>query len=340
MSSQRSSRGHRLGFAVLALAASTALPVAAQDTYYVSSTAPSGPGSLPAAVAAMQVNGTTQTLRFLLPSNSVVTLDADLAQLTGTQVEVIGTDVPGLVIDGGGFRIFRYIGQSLLMRDVILRNGRSTGAGCLGSNATINTQVYDSQFLNCRTDGTLASGSSGGALFSFGSLRLTRTRFVGNQAYDGGVNNLGMGGGAVAVTGSPVLIENSEFIDNITVRTPMPAGNCADGVGAALVADLPAGGVAGLSGVSFTNNSHRCGTPAAPSRARAARSASSARRAGRAVLHHHRQLFRRQSRRQRRRHLRARGRALPEQHEFLRQRQLRRGRRVHGRRLRRQPAGA
>ncbi len=245
----------------LAVAAGVPVPAGAQNTYFVTSSAASGPGSLPAIVAAMQVNGTTQTVRFSLPAGSIITLGADLAGLTGTQVELIGTNTPGLVIDGGGFRIFRYIGQALVVRDLILRNGRSTGAGCLGSNATISTQVYDTQFLNCRTDGTPASGSSGGALFSFGSLRLTRTRFVGNQAYDSGVNNLGMGGGAVSFYGVSLLIENSEFIDNLTVRTPMPAGNCIDGVGAALVAELPSGGSATLNGVSFMDNSHRCGSP-------------------------------------------------------------------------------
>jgi len=238
------------------------MPSAAQDNYFVTSTAPSGPGSLPAAVAAMQVNGNTQTLHFSLPADSVITLGADLAEITGTQVEVIGAATPGLTIDGNGFRIFRHVGQSLLVRNLILRNGRSTGAGCLSSNATISTQVYDTQFLNCRTDGTLASGSSGGALFSYGSLRLTRTRFVGNQAYDSGTAQLSMGGGAVAVIGASVLIEDSEFFDNITVRTPGLSGNCADGVGAGLVVELPSGGSATLNGVNFYQNSHRCGSPA------------------------------------------------------------------------------
>lgn len=262
MSVQRSAWVPRVRVAGLVFALCAAMPTGAQNTYFVSSTAASGAGSLPAVVSAMQVNGTTQTVRFSLPPGSVITLVADLAQLAGTQVEVIGTDTPGLTIDGGGFRIFRYVGQSLLVRDLVLRNGRSTGAGCLGSNATLSTQVYDTQFLNCRTDGTLASGSSGGALFSFGSLRLTRTRFVGNQAYDGGVDNLSMGGGAVSVVGASVLIENSDFIDNLTVRTAMPAGNCLDGVGAGLVAQLPSGGSATLSGVSLMGNSHRCGSPA------------------------------------------------------------------------------
>jgi len=244
-------------FALAVLAAPCAV---AQNTYFITSTAPSGPGSLPAAIAAMQFNGSMQTLRFTLPAGSVITLGADLPQLTGTQVEVLGTDTPGLIIDGGGFALLRYGGQSLLVRDLLLRNGRGTGAGCLNSNATLSTQVFDTQFLNCRTDGTGASGSSGGAIFSFGSLRLTRTRFEGNLATDGGINNLSMGGGAVSFNGNSLLVENSTFVDNRTVRTPMPAGNCTDAVGAALVAAVPTGGSATLNGVSFTGNSHRCGS--------------------------------------------------------------------------------
>jgi hypothetical protein len=249
-----------LRLAALVLTLFVAPCAVAQNTYFVTTTAPSGPGSLPAAIAAMQFNGTTQTLRFTLPAGSVITLGADLAQLTGTQVEVLGTDTPGLVIDGGGFALFRYGGQALLLRDLLLRNGRGTGAGCLSSNATLSTQVFDTQFLNCRTDGTSASGSSGGALFSFGSLRLTRTRFEGNLATDGGINNLSLGGGAVSFNGNSLLVENSTFVDNRTVRTPMPAGNCTDAVGAALVAAVPTGGSATLNGVSFTGNSHRCGS--------------------------------------------------------------------------------
>ena len=249
-----------LRLAALVLGLSVAPCAIAQNTYFVTTTAPSGPGSLPAAIAAMQTNGTTQTLRFTLPAGSVITLNADLPQLGGTQVEVLGTDAPGLVIDGGGFAMFRYIGQALLVRDLLLRNGRSTGAGCLFSNVTLSTQVFDTQFLNCRTDGTAGSGSTGGAIFSFGSLRLTRTRFEGNLATDGGINNLSLGGGAVSANGNSLLVENSHFVDNRTVRTPMPAGNCADGVGAALVTVVPAGGSATLNGVSFSGNSHRCGS--------------------------------------------------------------------------------
>ena len=89
MSVKRPSRGCRIRVAVLALALCAAMPSAAQDNYFVTSTAPSGPGSLPAAVAAMQVNGNTQTLHFSLPADSVITLGADLAEITGTQVEVI-----------------------------------------------------------------------------------------------------------------------------------------------------------------------------------------------------------------------------------------------------------
>ena len=64
-----------------------------------------------------------------MPAASQITLDAGLGDLTGTQVEIIGSDTPQLRIDGAQFPIFRYSGQSLLLRDVILANGRSEAGG-------------------------------------------------------------------------------------------------------------------------------------------------------------------------------------------------------------------
>ena len=236
---------------------------AAQNVYSITTTAPSGPGSLPAAVAAMQVNGQTQVLRFQLPAGSVITLAASLPELVGTQVEILGTETPGLVIDGAGaHRIFRYpSGQSLLLRDLTLRNGRSSNAGCLSSNASLVTQAFDVRFIGCRTDGTSASGSSGGALFAVGPLRLTRTHFEGNVAGDGGIDNLSLGGGAVSFGGSSLLIEQSAFIGNFTLRTERPTGGCVDGVGGALAASVATGGSLTIRDTRFVGNAHRCGTP-------------------------------------------------------------------------------
>lgn len=247
----------RIAVAALALFSASAW---AQQTYVVSTTAPSGSGSLLAAVQSLQSNGQRQTININLPAGSVITLAGDLPQLVGTEVWVIG-QAPGLVIDGNNFRIFRYIGQAMVLSNLTLRNGRSTGAGCLGSNASVLTLVLDAEFQNCRTDGTSASGSSGGALFAFGPLQLTRTRFVGNSAYDGGIANLGMGGGAVSFSGTSLQVDNTTFADNYTVRTPQPGGNCFDGVGGALAMDMPTGSTASFIYTSFTGNSHRCGSP-------------------------------------------------------------------------------
>lgn len=253
----------RLRHIFLLVAVLWPLAAASQNVQLVTTTAPSGPGSLAAAVAAMQVNGQTQVLRFQLPAGSVITLVASLSELVGTQVEIIGTDTPGLVIDGAGaHRIFRYSsGQSLLLRDLTLRNGRASGAGCVSSNASLATQAFDVRFTGCRTDGTLASGSGGGALFVFGPLRLTRTHFEANVATDGGIDNLSLGGGAVSFSGSSLLIEQSAFLGNTTLRTERPAGGCFDGVGGALAMSVPVGGSATIRDTRFIGNAHRCGTP-------------------------------------------------------------------------------
>jgi len=244
----------------LALAASASW-AQSESTYFVTSTGAAGPGTLPDVIAQMQPTG-TQILRFQLPPNSEIVLLGSPGTLRGIDIVVDGSDVPGLVINGNGTAtIFRApSAQTVTVRNVILRNGRGPGAGCLSSNATLSTQVFDSQFINCRTDGTPASGSSGGAVFAFGPLRLTRTYFEGNIAADGGIDNLGLGGGAVAVSGTSVLIENTRFVNNLTLRTPNSFGGCTDGLGGALIMSLASGASATLTGVSFTGNSNRCGT--------------------------------------------------------------------------------
>jgi hypothetical protein len=231
---------------------------AAQNTYWVSSAAATGPGTLRTAIESMQFNGTTQTIRFALTPNSSITLAAPLPNLVGTQVEVIGSDTANLLIDGAQFPIFKYNGQSLLMRDLVLANGRGSGGGCLNVNTTLSASVYDSHFLNCSTFGSAASGSSGGAIRSFGALRLTRTRFTNNMATDGGIDNLSLGGGAVGVSGA-LLIENSQFSGNRLVRTEHAGGGCFDGVGGAVSLTLNSGS-ATIIRSTFRDNEIRCGS--------------------------------------------------------------------------------
>ena len=230
---------------------------AAQNIYVVSNTSDFGPGSLRGAIQSMQFNGSSQIIRFQLDPFAQITLTADLPALVGSQVEIIATDSPNLLIDGAQFAIFRYSGPSFLMRNLTLANGSGTSAGCLQLNTSISAQIYDSQFIGCTTLGSAASGSGGGAIFSFGPLRLTRTRFLNNRAVDGGISNLSLGGGAVAFQGSSLLIEDSEFRGNQTVRTLTSGGGCVDAVGAALSLTAGANGIV-INRSIFEDNNHRC----------------------------------------------------------------------------------
>jgi hypothetical protein len=96
------------------------------------------------------------------------------------------------------------------------------------------------------------------------ALRLTRTRFEGNVAGDGGIVDLSLGGGAVSFTGSSLLIEQSSFIGNYTLRTERPVGGCFDGVGGALSATVATGGSLLVRDSRFVGNAHRCGSPTGP----------------------------------------------------------------------------
>jgi len=238
--------------------------VAADNTFVVSNTQDSGAGSLRAAIGQMVANNGLQTLRIEVGQGAQITLNAPLPPMIGQSILVDGAPSPGLRIDGNGWSIFQVItgssAQTVRLERLALRNGQSAvGGGCVFVNTRGALQVFDATFENCNNFGPAASGAGGGAIRTNGSLRLTRTRFVGNSAGDGGVIGLVVAGGAVSVRGgATVLIEQTQFINNRTQASPQSQTRCLGGSGGALAIDLPLNAGASLTDVQFINNATSC----------------------------------------------------------------------------------
>ncbi len=209
----------------LLLAACPLLAVA-DNTFIVTSNGSAGPGTLRDAIEQVQILSGTQTIRFELPANSTITLNADLPDLVNAQAYLIdATASPGLRIDGNGHRIFHFLGgsaghpstgQVIEIRGIEFRSGHAVSGGCIAIDTGGNLLVRDSAFEGC------TASADGGALSITGSLNIMNTRFSNNRANSRG--------GAIFADGKNMTIESSRFSDNATRDTIDDGGTgCAPG---------------------------------------------------------------------------------------------------------------
>ncbi|MEM7411497.1 MAG: autotransporter outer membrane beta-barrel domain-containing protein [Myxococcota bacterium] len=101
-------------------------PTATAATFFVTSTADSGPGTLRAAVTAAAASpDLTNTIQFQLPASSTISLVTLLPPVT-TNLVLDGSASPGVTIDAGALMPFFAPTSSLTFQDVSVTGGTST----------------------------------------------------------------------------------------------------------------------------------------------------------------------------------------------------------------------
>ncbi len=189
-------------------------PAAHAATFTVTSSADAGAGSLRAAMAAAYATaGSSHTIEFALPADSVIQLDSTLPAGSGRALVLDASASSGLVIDGQGLHRLFSLGSAsaLTLRNMTLRDGFAAAAGgCIhtefGNSPIVLQQV---QVRGC-TAVSNGAPARGGAIRSHGKLFIHDSTFVDNRVEsDSGVAL----GGAVYVQ-NQLWIENSHFQSN------------------------------------------------------------------------------------------------------------------------------
>lgn len=229
----------------------------ADNTFIVTSTGNAGPGTLREAIGQAQILSGTQTIRFELPANSTITLNADLPALINAQAWVVdGSPSPGLRIDGNGHRIFHFLGgnpsnpstaQSIEIRDLGFRNGHAVDGGCIAVETEGYLLLRDTDFEAC------SASSRGGAVFMRGSLAITGSDFRANRVTGNG--------GAIHASGKTFFVERSSFAGNEAQGTPNGNGTACTASGSAAAIWLGFSHVAGSATINrtrFTGNRALC----------------------------------------------------------------------------------
>ncbi len=215
----------------------------------VTNNADRGTGSLRNAITIAQSGDTIKFDTSLI--NQTIVLNSDIR--TGKSLTIDGVNAPGLTISGGektGLFVLNQQNQTLTVRNLTLANSyteeRPGGAIWATNNSTVKIENVD--FINNVSDGAALHGQAGtimtvinstfdnndggtisdksysaGAisLFAYGSLSINNSVFTNNKGY---------GGGAIRVTSSDLIVEDSVFIGNDSTPganknfVPVPGG--------------------------------------------------------------------------------------------------------------------
>ena len=250
-----------------------------------------------------QGSGSLREAIALAKSGDTIKFDASLTNQTITlnkgigipkSLTIDGSDAPGLTISGGEQTNIFWFGKknkNLTVRNLTLADSyfEATAGGAIwaAENSTVN--IENTNFINNVSDGAALHGQQGSvitvtnstfdgndgakisdqsysagaiSLFAYGSLTIKNSTFT---------NNKGFGGGALRVTSSDLIVEDSVFTGNDSTAgadkgfVPLPGGGGAIYLDAASVPNDPRfykgdlqreteGGVFSVSNSRFENN--------------------------------------------------------------------------------------
>lgn len=262
--------------AVLALG--VAFPLQAQTTVlWVTTPAPSGPGSLGAAIAALQASHPGwQEIRFSLSAGAnTIALSAPLPPINGPRVRIDGADSgAGVIIEGNLHALFTVPAAAstveLEVRNLRLqRGGRIGRGGCLGVfRSETATHVQDVHFDRCRAYLGATTPARGGAVYSEGALTVLDSMFTENgivNTVDAGDTADALGGALAMQSNRPLTVYGSLFQGNyIRLVNALPSF-CASGHGGAIALAMSADAQAVVAESTFLGNITPCSNPAHPS---------------------------------------------------------------------------
>ncbi|MEM7554443.1 MAG: right-handed parallel beta-helix repeat-containing protein [Cyanobacteria bacterium P01_A01_bin.84] len=218
-------------------------------TITVTTTADNGDGSLRQAISKAKER---DTIKFA-PSLANKTIGLNKAINFGKSLTIDGSDAPNLTLSGSkktNILWFGVEGKNLTVRNLtfadsyfdkvaggaiwakdnsnvrvensVFKNNVSDGAALhaqQGSNLTVINSTFDNNDGAKISDKSYSAGAI--SLFAYGRLTVKRSKFT---------NNKGFGGGAVRVTGSDAIIDDSEFLNNDSTPgankgiVPVPGG--------------------------------------------------------------------------------------------------------------------
>lgn len=191
--------------------------------------------------------GTTHTLRFATPPNSILKLEASLPAFQGRPFKIDGANRAPIVDGQGQHSIFTFgAGASATILKLTLRNGYREGGGgaCVQSADPTSGSITleDVEIRGCVSEFTSPGDGCGGALQSDYPISINSVRFRDNHALAAGGD---VAGGAICAG------------DKLTVRGGFFSGNdaTASGGGVARGGAVYAAGEVTITGSQFMSNS-------------------------------------------------------------------------------------
>ncbi|MBO9664195.1 right-handed parallel beta-helix repeat-containing protein [Dokdonella sp.] len=178
------------------------------DTFTVTTTADSGPGSLRQAMLDAAASAQESTIAFASSADGVITLASPLPPLTagGGDLTVTGNGAANTVIDGAQahrpFTAESAPGLNFTLRHLTVRNGRGGGSSLYGgaiyfSGASLTIDGVD---FSGNVSGGGGSSGDGGAIFASARVTIENSLFAANRASVGG---------AFEIWDGPLLVRNT-----------------------------------------------------------------------------------------------------------------------------------